>query len=244
MLSAAVAVGPTDTSHTWAMDHVVVIPAFNEEASVGEVVAQCRALGLPVCVVDDGSGDSTAQRARAAGAVVLRLPINIGVGGALRTGFAWAVENGHDRVVQLDADGQHDPASIAGLIEAADETGADLVVGSRFVDGAYRTSPLRRRMMHLLAAMVSSRVGVEMDDVTSGFRVISEPLLSRFADDYPTEFLSDTIEAILAAHAGGSPIAQAAAVMRPRQAGDATSPAIAFGHLLRVLFSIAVKRPS
>lgn len=230
--------------HTAVMRQVAVIPAFNEEATVGMVVHSCRQRDLEACVVDDGSSDRTADVARSAGASVVRLPINVGVGGALRAGFAWAVERGYDRVIQLDGDGQHDPASIDDLLAAADASGAELVVGSRFSSGDYVASRGRRAMMRLLGRIVSRRVGVAMDDVTSGYRVISQPLLGRFAADYPTEFLSDTIEAILAAHSYGAKIAQAPAGMLLRSQGTATSRLAALGHLMRVLFAIAVKRPS
>jgi glycosyltransferase involved in cell wall biosynthesis len=115
---------------------LIVVPALNEERSVGEVVARIRGLGYDVCVVDDGSTDATADHARAAGAVVLQVPLNLGVGGALRCGFRWALANGYDAAVQLDGDGQHDPHEVAALLTCMRETGADMVIGSRFVAGA------------------------------------------------------------------------------------------------------------
>lgn len=226
------------------MRQVALVPAFNESQAVAGVVSACRAQGFEVCVIDDGSSDDTAAVAARAGATTLRLPINVGVGGALRTGFAWAVENGYERVVQVDGDGQHDTSSIGSLLAEADASGAQLVIGNRFADGTYRTSATRRRMMRWLAALVSRRIGVELDDVTSGFRVISEPLLHRFSVEYPTEFLSDTVEAILLAHESGAAVGQAPVTMHPRTSGKPTASVMAAGHLLRVLFSIAVKRPA
>ncbi|TML17536.1 MAG: glycosyltransferase family 2 protein, partial [Actinobacteria bacterium] len=113
-------------------DVLVVIPAFNEAQSVGPVVVKVSSLGYPALVVDDGSIDRTAEVAEQAGAVVLRLPVNLGVGGALRCGFRYAVTHGYRIVVQCDADGQHDPAQIARLLDAMYTHGADLVIGSRF----------------------------------------------------------------------------------------------------------------
>ncbi len=222
------------------MTTLVVIPAYDEESTVGRVVAAVLGLGLDVLVVDDGSRDRTAVIARDAGARVVRLPVNVGVGGALRCGFAYAVQRGYDRVVQVDADMQHEPGAIPALLAAADATGAELVVGSRFGSG-YRASRPRRLLMRLLAALVSRRVGARFDDVTSGFRVITEPLLSRFARDYRTEYLADTVEALLAAHASGARVVQVPARMAPRGGGRATPSLQAAGHLLRLLLALAVR---
>jgi len=224
------------------MKTIAVIPAYNEEETVGAVVGQLDELGLAAVVIDDGSSDRTAERAAAAGATVLRHPTNIGVGGALRTGFAYAARTGHERVICVDADLQHEPSSIGELLDAADTTGAELVIGSRFAGGTYQVSGSRRLLMKALGRWISRRVGSELDDVTSGFRVITEPLLSRFAADYPAEFLGDTVEAILQAHASGARIAQTGVIMAPRPAGEATSRFHAAGHLLR-LFLVLVVTP-
>ncbi len=222
------------------MKTIAVIPAYNEEATVGSVVSQLDKLGLGAVVIDDGSSDRTAERAAASGATVLRHPTNIGVGGALRTGFAYAARSGHERVICVDADLQHEPNSIVDLLNAADTSGAELVIGSRFAEGGYEVSWSRRLLMRALGHWISRRVGSELDDVTSGFRVISEPLLSRFAAEYPAEFLGDTVEAILEAHAWGARIAQAGVTMAARPAGEATSRFHAAGHLLRLLLVLVV----
>lgn len=224
-----------------AVRTLVIVPALDEEGTVGDVVERIRALGLPVLVVDDGSTDDTAVRAAAAGADVVSLPINVGVGGAMRTGFRYAVERGYKRVVQVDGDLQHPPEAIPVLVAEAD-SGVDLVIGSRF-GGGYETSGHRRLAMRLLAWWVSRRVGVHVDDVTSGFRVISEPLLGFFADHYPAEYLGDTVEAVLQAHAFGASIAQVPVPMDQRRAGTATSPLAAGGHLARMVVSIIAGKP-
>jgi glycosyltransferase involved in cell wall biosynthesis len=220
---------------------LVVVPAFNEENSVGEVVSRILDVGLPVLVVDDGSADMTAELARAAGAAVVCLPINIGVGGARRTGFRYAVDRGYHRVVQVDADLQHPPEAIAGLLEVADQ-GHDLVIGSRFARG-YETGKHRRLAMKVLASWVSHRTKTNLDDVTSGFLVVTDPLLSVFAEHYPAEYLGDTVEAILQAHAFGASIAQVPVPMEARESGDATSSLAAGGHLARLTVSIIAGKP-
>lgn len=219
----------------------MVIPALDEEATVAEVVERVRAEGFDALVVDDGSTDATAARAGAAGAEVLRFPVNLGVGAAMRAGFRFAVDHGYRRVVQVDADLQHPPEAIQRLIEAADE-GADLVIGSRFAEG-YATERHRRLAMRVLARWVSHHVGVQLDDVTSGFRVITEPLLSSFAVHYPSEYLGDTVEAIIQAHAAGATIVQVPVPMAARAAGNATPAVVAGGHLARMAVAVMAGKP-
>lgn len=220
---------------------LVVIPAHNEAASVGVVVSRVRAVGYPCVVVDDGSEDDTAAVAGGAGASVVRMPVNVGVGGAMKCGFAYAVSQGYERVVQVDGDLQHPPEAIPDLIAAADR-GADLVIGSRFSAG-YEVTGARRLSMRLLANLVSRRVGTRLDDVTSGFRVISEPLLSAFARQYPAEYLGDTVEAVLQAGASGATIVQVPVSMEPRRHGQATPSIAAGGHMARLFVSMMARKP-
>jgi glycosyltransferase involved in cell wall biosynthesis len=220
---------------------IAVVPALNEAGTVADVVSALARVGLAAVVVDDGSTDGTGTVASDAGAFVLRHPTNVGVGGALRTGFAFAVRHGYSRVVVVDADLQHDPSSIQALIDEADGSGASLVIGSRFGDDGYRVSRLRRALMRALAWMISRRVGTKLDDVTSGFRVISEPLLTRYATDYPVDYLGDTVGAILQAAAAGVTISQTAVRMGSRAGGEPTSRMHAAGHLVRLLLVIAVE---
>lgn len=217
---------------------LVVVPAFNEEDTVGTVVHRARSHGLDVLVVDDGSTDATARAAMAAGARVLRIPVNLGVGAALHCGFRYAVSHGFERVVHVDADLQHDPSEIPDLLEVAKTTGAELVIGSRFRDGSYPTDRSRRLAMRFLAQLVSRRVGTRLDDVTSGFRVISGSLLPAFATHYPAEYLGDTVEAIMIAHELGANIRQAPVRMSPRSSGAGTPSLQAAGHLLRTVLVI------
>jgi len=218
-----------------------IVPAFNEEASVGPVVAQLRALGYDVCVVDDGSTDRTAAEAGAAGAQVLRLPRNVGVGGALRCGFRFAVAAGYAVVVQVDGDGQHDPAQVRSLLDELDRTGADMVVGTRFGDAgsSFALSRTRRLAMRLLARRASAAVGVPLTDATSGFRAIRRPLLERFADEYPTEYLGDTVEALVVAGRGGARVRELAVHMSARETGQASAGSLAsVWYVVRVLLAI------
>jgi glycosyltransferase involved in cell wall biosynthesis len=189
---------------------LVLVPALNEEQSVGDVVERARPLGYPICVVDDGSSDRTAAAAKAAGAEVLRLPVNLGVGGALRCGFRYAIAAGHRIVVQVDADAQHDPLEIPALLETMRRTGADMVIGSRFLarEDPYHVHRGRRLAMGMLAKRATAAVGSPITDATSGFRAIRVPLLTFFAQDYPVEYLGDTFEALVAAGRRGGKVAE------------------------------------
>lgn len=225
------------------MKLLVAIPAFNEEATIGAVVADVLAAGYDCVVVDDGSSDHTKQFAQSAGATVLPLSFNSGVGGALRCAFRYAVDRGYERVVQCDADGQHPVDQIRRLVETADATGASLVVGSRFVSGgsSFPVRGLRRAAMTHLARQVSRAAGHRFTDTTSGFRCISEPLLSQFAREYPRHYLADTFEALLVTARAGYPIEEVAIDMKARQGGVASSGSIkSTGYVTRALLSSAM----
>jgi glycosyltransferase involved in cell wall biosynthesis len=200
---------------------LIVVPALNEERTVAAVVTATRELGYDVCVVDDGSTDATASQARAAGAVVLQVPLNLGVGGALRCGFRWALAHHYDVAVQLDADGQHDPLEIAALLTRMRDSGADMVIGSRFAvgAGAYDVRGARRFAMTLLARRAARATGTYVADSTSGFRAIRRPLLDRFAADYPVEYLGDTVEALIEAGRAGARIVEHPISALPRAHG-------------------------
>jgi glycosyltransferase involved in cell wall biosynthesis len=220
---------------------LVVVPAFNEERSIADVVTAVRAAGLAVCVVDDGSADQTSVNARTAGATVLRLPLNLGVGGALRCGFRFAIANHYDIVVQVDGDGQHDPAQIADLLAVLESTGADMVVGSRFATGAgaYEVRGARRLAMALLAKRAAKTTGTYIADATSGFRAIRRPLLDRFAVDYPVEYLGDTVEALIEAGRAGAKVVEHPIAMSPRAHGSGSAGLVAsLWYVTRVIIAI------
>jgi len=218
---------------------LVIVPARNEGATVGSVVAAITAMGLPCLVVDDCSDDDTGLAARTAGAHVLRLSINLGVGGALRLGFRFAVSHGYDVAVQCDADGQHPPASIPQLLEAQARTGAHLLIGSRFVtEGeSFRIGWPRRLTMRLFSWLVRLRSDQRVTDTTSGFRCIAEPLLSAFARSFPADYLGDTFEAVLVAARAGYQIAEEPVSMKARVAGRSSA---SFGRGLRSVVRVVV----
>ena len=222
-------------------DLLVVMPALNEEGSVARVVKEVRAAlpDTPVLVVDDGSTDATADEARGAGAMVMRLPFNLGVGGAMRAGYRYAHQRGFAAVVQVDADGQHDAAEITHLLAVPD---ADVVIGSRFAGrGDYAVRGPRRWAMRLLSAGLTTIVGTAVTDPTSGFRLVHRDAVALFAEHYPEEYLGDTVEALVIAHRAGLTIRQVPVAMRAREAGTAsTNPLRSAVYLLRVVVAIGL----
>ena len=223
---------------------LIIIPAYNEEDALPIVLASIRkhAPEFDVLVVDDGSVDDTARVGRSAGARVVSLPYNMGVGGALRVGFRFARRNAYDRVVQLDADGQHDPANLDVLLAAIDD-GADLAIGSRFLakDGHYEVDRTRGSAMAILRIVLGALMGRDIYDTTSGFRAFSGPMVEEFSTNYPREFLSDTVEALLIASYAGYRVVEVPTTMSKRVAGEPShrSLRLAF-HYLRVLAVIGM----
>ncbi len=199
---------------------LIVMPAFNEEAAVGDVIREVFAKlpGVSVLVVDDGSADATTEVAREAGALVATLPYNLGVGGAMRLGFRYALESGFANVVQVDADGQHDPSGVPGLLAQLGEF--DIVMGARFAgEGDYEVRGPRAWAMKVLASMLSRTAKTRLTDTTSGFKASGPRAVRLFAAHYPAEYLGDTIEALVIAARAGLKIAQVPVAMRPRAAG-------------------------
>ncbi|MEA2267548.1 MAG: hypothetical protein QOC64_158, partial [Solirubrobacteraceae bacterium] len=184
---------------------LAIIPAYNEAASVADVVANLRrkAPGFDALVVDDGSTDATAAVARAAGARVVRHPFNLGIGGAVQSGYRFALENEYDIAVQVDGDGQHDPAHLAEFVEFLRQNPhIDMVTGSRFIERSgdgYRSSASRRIGIRIFSSVLSAITRRRVTDPTSGFRMTTRRGICLFANDYPHDY--PEVEAVLMVHA-------------------------------------------
>jgi glycosyltransferase involved in cell wall biosynthesis len=200
---------------------LIVVPAYNEAVSIARVISGIHSAGFSCVVIDDGSIDNTAFFAKEAGAAVLTLPFNAGVGGALRCGFRYAVENGFTAVIQCDADGQHQSHHFQDLIRTASETGADFVLGSRFLSSENTLDPhiVRRFAMWWLARVASRATGRKITDSTSGFRLIRRPLLDELAEHLPEYYLGDTFEALVVLGRAGYTVEEIGTAMSPRQSG-------------------------
>jgi glycosyltransferase involved in cell wall biosynthesis len=221
---------------------LIVIPAWNEQACIADVIREVRGElpGVGVLVVDDGSTDNTAAVAAEAGATVARLPYNLGVGGAMRLGYRYGHEHGYDVVVQVDADGQHDPRYVPKLIDALDE--ADFVIGARFAgEGEYTVKGPRKWAMMMLSTVLSWLGHTRLTDTTSGFRAANRRTVELFAHWYPVEYLGDTIEVLVRLLRNGYRVRQVPVTMRARQAGTPShSPIKSTIYLGRAFFILAL----
>ena len=212
-------VSPTD-SRLAGLRRVAIVPALNEADTVGSVVAEIRTFDpdFEIVVVDDGSTDETTEAALEAGARVLRLPMNLGIGGAMQAGYVYALENGYEVAVQVDGDGQHDPRELGRLLGPILEGRADMVIGTRFAGERTYRAPLGRSLgIRLFAAIVSLRVRQRMTDTTSGFRAVNKRGITVFAGDYPHDY--PEVETVVTASRGGLRICEVPVEMRLRAAG-------------------------
>ena len=204
---------------------LAVVPAYNEGATIIKVVEDLRehAPDFDVLVVDDGSTDDTRRIAESTGVRVLRLPYNLGIGGAVQAGFVFAAEHGYERMVQVDGDGQHDPAEIHKLMDKmGSEAAPDVVCGSRFLTSEHEyPAPISRRTgIHIFAFVCSRIVGQRVSDPTSGFRLCNRRAIALFARDYPHDY--PEVEAILMLHAHRLKIHEVHVKMNARGFGESS----------------------
>ena len=202
---------------------LVIIPAYNEQESIGAVLVSLKehAPNYDVVVIDDGSRDNTRSIARAAGAAVIRLPVNLGIGGAVQTGFKYAWRNGYDVAVQCDADGQHPVALIPDLVNRVLTGDADMVIGSRYVAStAYVPSFFRRLGKSILSRVVDFFIGGGITDTTSGFRAINRKALAVLSRHYPEDYPEAEVLVIL--HRSGLKAIEIPVQMFSRQGGESS----------------------
>jgi glycosyltransferase involved in cell wall biosynthesis len=199
---------------------IAIVPAYNEEGAIGGVIEEIRAFDrtFDVLVVDDASHDATAVVARQHGAIVVTLPFNLGIGGAVQTGFRYAAQHDYDLAARVDGDGQHDPSELRELVDAVVSGRADICVGSRFAgsDG-YRSSVSRRVGIRILARTVSLLTHQRVTDTTSGFQVLDRKAIRLFAADYPHDY--PEVEAAVMLHKHRLRLAEVPVRMRERTAG-------------------------
>lgn len=221
---------------------LVIVPAWNEEQNVGATVREILIADprYHVAVVDDGSTDGTARAAADAGATVLSLPFNLGVGGAMRTGFTFAAREGYRRAIQVDADGQHNPVDIERVLAGLER--ADISIGARFSDvGDYEVRGPRKWAMNFLASVLSRVAKTTLTDVTSGFRAAGPRAIRQYVRYYPAEYLGDTLDSLVAACHAGLTVTQVPVAMRPRRHGTPSQGPIGSAiYLLRSVFALGL----
>jgi glycosyltransferase involved in cell wall biosynthesis len=241
-LAEAVA-APTDVdSRLQALRRVAIVPALNEERSIPRVIEELRAFdpGLEIVVVSDGSSDRTADVAEQYGAHALRLPFNLGIGGAVQTGFRYAYENDFDVAVRVDGDGQHDASQLDRVLAPVLAGDADIAVGSRFTGGdGYRSSRSRRVGIRILASVVSTLVGQRVTDTTSGFQALNRAGIALFARDYPHDY--PEVEATVMVFKHELRLVEVPVTMREREHGRSSITALrSIYYMVKVLLALAV----
>jgi glycosyltransferase involved in cell wall biosynthesis len=240
--AAATIVRARSGSRLAGLRRIAIVPAFNEEHSIAAVIAEIRAADpeFELIVIDDGSTDRTSSVAAAAGANVLTLPFNVGIGGAVQTGYQYALEKGFELAVQVDGDGQHDPGEIVSLLEPILDGKADMVVGTRFATGGgYRGTPLRRIGIRLFSAIVSLMVRARVTDTTSGFRAVNRKAIRLFAADYPSDYPEVEATVVLARH--GLRMIEVPVQMRVRETGNSSITALrSVYYMIKVLLALFI----
>lgn len=227
------------------MKIAAIIPAYNEELTIASVIRSLAAEhpGIEIIVVNDGSRDGTGRMARSAGAsIVIDLPVNVGIGGAMQTGYLYAWRSGCDIAVQIDADGQHDPEELRKIVLPVLEGRADCCIGSRFVHKtAYRSSVSRRLGIRFFSWMVYGMTGLKVADPTSGFRAVNRQVIGRFAQDYPHDY--PEVEAIVLLSRLGYRVEEASVTMHRRQAGKSSiTPFKSMYYMLKVSLAVMMTR--
>ncbi len=228
--------------HNDADSLMVIVPAYNEEASVGDVVQAVRRVlpETPIVVIDDGSADGTSQVARDAGAELLRLPHHLGLGGAVQTGYRFAFEHGFQCVVRVDSDGQHNPADIPVLLAKLHADNYDMVTGSRFLHAnGYPVQGLRRFGGRLFSLILYPILGKRISDPTSGFAAVNRKALEVFSRSFPLEY--PEIEALVVLQRKRLRFCEVPVKMFPRRAGRSTIGSLqAVYYMVRVLLGVLV----
>ncbi len=221
---------------------LVILPAYNEGQCIRPVLAEIvrQQPHADLLVVNDGSIDDTVTAALQAGALVADLPHNLGIGGAMQTGFRYAKAHGYDVAVQVDADGQHPADQIQLLLNEMERSGVDLVIGSRFVEATgYRASLTRGVGIRFFARLLSALCHQRLTDTTSGFRAANRAAIAHLADNYACDY--PEVESLISLHRAGYRICEVPVRMLPRQAGTSSiSPLRSVYYMMKVAFAVLV----
>lgn len=225
---------------------LIVIPAYNEAENIEKVVDNIihNYPQYDYVVINDGSGDATRDICREKGYQYLNLSINLGIGGAVQTGYKYARDKGYDVVVQIDGDGQHDIGYLSGMLSVLEKDEADIVIGSRFIDKeGFQSSMARRTGIKILSTLIFLCTGCRIKDVTSGFRAVNKNFIDIYSRNYPTDYPEP--EAIVSAVMYGGRIKEFPVVMREREGGTSSINLIkAAYYMIKVTLAILICRIS
>ncbi len=228
------------------MKVLIIVPAYNEAEGISKLIDNLEKnyAQYDYVIINDGSKDQTKKLCREKGYHVLNLPINLGIGGAVQTGYIYASENEYDIAVQIDGDGQHNPKYIEAMIKKMEEENADIVIGSRFITReGFQSSALRRTGINLLSTLIKICTGKRINDVTSGYRIVNRRFIDIYADDYSRDYPEP--EAIVTAVMWGGKIIETPVVMNERESGiSSINVRKSFYYMIKVTLAIIVRRIS
>lgn len=223
---------------------LVIIPAYNEEESIADVIAELKAAqpGYDYVVINDCSTDSTLRVLQKNGFNHVDLPVNLGIGGGVQTGYQYAVERGYDIAVQMDGDGQHDPAYMADIVAPVAAGECDMCIGSRFVEKeGFQTSFMRRVGIRFLSLLIRICCGTWVQDTTSGFRATSLQMSGFFSRNYAQDYPEP--EAIVSALSAGYTVKEVPVKMRERQGGTSSISTLkSVYYMIKVSIAIVLSR--
>ncbi|MFC5405393.1 glycosyltransferase family 2 protein [Cohnella soli] len=223
---------------------LIIVPAYNEAEGIVKVISAIRET-LPeadVIVINDGSSDNTGMLAESAGALTVHLPANLGIGGAMQTGYQYAAKFGYQYAAQIDGDGQHDPADFNFMLKALRDTGADMVVGSRFLERRGFQSTFARKIgIELLAKLLSGLLGKRVTDPTSGYRICGRRAVELFSQEYPTDY--PEVEALVLLDNSGYSFTEIPVVMKERQTGTSSISSFqSLYYMVKVILAVLIAK--
>jgi len=221
---------------------LTIIPAYNEEKSIADVISQIK-LNLPeidIVAVNDGSSDATSAKAESAGARVINLPFNLGIGGAMQTGYLYAKNNKYDIAIQVDGDGQHNPVYIHNLMEPIIEGKVDMVIGSRFIKKTYYKPSLARKAgIVFFSSLVRFLTNQKVKDATSGFRVVNKEIIQYFSNYYPTDY--PEVDVLVKLYRKGFKVIEMPVEMQERKTGKSSiTPLRSIYYMVKVTISLLI----
>jgi glycosyltransferase involved in cell wall biosynthesis len=221
---------------------LIIIPAYNEEKSIKEVIDDIndKIKDVDIVVINDGSTDNTLNEANKTNAFVIDLPFNLGIGGAMQTGYLHALNNDYDIAVQIDADGQHDASYINDIIKPVIDGQADMVIGSRYLEKTeYKSTFFRRTGMIYFTNLIKCITGKRVTDTTSGFRAVNKTIIKIFANDYPEDY--PEVEVIIRLNKKGFKIEEKTVKMHERKAGKSSiTPFKSIYYILKVTLGVMI----